>query len=278
MAVDNTQPVDTSTTGTQASDNTPPAEPVVPSGLPSDIANQPTLNFELTDDIKEKYLKGDKILGKYDSLEQMVEGMKNLQDKHSQYVDSTKQVDKDVTARIEADKVKGEQTTVVQSLIPDFIANNMELTPEIETKAAEAGIDIRDLKLGAIELRDKINNAHSVVGGKENYESMMGWAKENLSDPQKASFDTDVSGNMGELAIEGLYARYNKALEDPNATVPRINGETTIKGIQPYADKRELFADKNYIDSSAGRKDPMAIKNYQARLRVTPQQVWNGKA
>lgn len=263
-----------------AGGNNPPVVDTVdtPSNLPSDVANQPTLNFELTDAIKEKFLKGDKILGKYDSLEQLVDSHKNLQDKHSQYVDNTKQVDKDVADRITNDQTQLEQSQLLQSLVPDFIANNMELTPDIEAKATEAGIDIRDLKLGAIDLRDKINNAHTVVGGKENYEAMMGWAKDNLNDSQKASFDLDVTGSMGELAIEGLYSRFNKAQEDPNVTIPRINGETTIKGIQPYADKRELFADKKYIDSAAGRNDPMAKKNYNARLRVTPQEVWNGKA
>jgi len=262
---------------------TPPADPVTPdapSGLPSDVvvANETALNFELTDGIKEKHLKGEKILGKYDNLEQLIESHKNLQDKHSQYVDGVKTVDKDVEKRIADDKVKGEQNTLVSSMIPDFMANNMELTPEMETKATEAGIDIRDLKLGAIELRDKITAAHSVVGGKENYDAMLTWAKDGLDDSQKASFDKDVSGSMGELAIEGLYGRFTKAQEDPNTIVPRINGETTVKGIQPYSDKRQLFADKAYIDSAAGQRDAVAKRNYQARLKVTPPEVWGGRA
>ncbi len=263
--------------GTLPADTATPNEE--PSGLPSDvvIANETSLNFELTDGIKEKHLKGEKILGKYDNLEQLIESHKNLQDKHSQYVDEVKTVDKDVEKRISADAVKSEQNSVIQSMIPDFMANNMELTPEIETKATEAGIDIRDLKLGAIELRDRIGKAHNVVGGKDNYDAMLTWAKDGLDDSQKASFDKDVSGSMGELAIEGLYARFNKAQEDPNIITPRINGETTIKGIQPYADKRELFADKQYIDSAVGRRDTAAQKNYQSRLRATPDEVWKGK-
>ena len=270
-------------TDTTTDTGTPPVDPVVPdtpSGLPSDVAvaNEAVLNFEITDGIKEKYLKGDKILGKYDNLEQMIEGMKHLQDKHSQYVDEVKTVDKDVEKRIADDKVKGEQNAIISSIIPDFMANNMELTPEMETKATEAGIDIRDLKLGAIELRDKITTAHSVVGGKENYDAMLTWAKDGLDDTQKASFDKDVSGSMGELAIEGLYNRFQKAQEDPNTNVPRINGDTTIKGIQPYSDKRQLFADKAYIDSAAGQRDAVAKRNYQARLKVTPPEVWGGKA
>lgn len=265
---------------------TPPADSVAPivdatptSGLPSDVvvANENALNFELTDGIKEKHLKGEKILGKYDSLEQLIESHKNLQDKHSQYVDEVKTVDKDVDKRIADDKVKTDQTTLVNSLIPEFMANNMTLTPEMEAKATEAKIDIRDLKLGAIELRDKINSAHEVVGGKDNYEAMMSWAKESLTDSQKVSFDGDITGSMGELAIEGLNARFKKAQEDPNAVIPRFSGESTIKGIQAYADKRELLADKKYIDSAAGRRDIAAQRNYKARLGATPEEVWRGR-
>jgi len=259
---------------------TPPAEPTVePSGLPSDVvvAKETALNFELTDGLKEKYLKSDKILGKYDSLEQLVESHKNLQDKHSQYVDEVKTGEKQVEKRVADDVVQSEQNTVIKSMIPEFMANNMELTSEMETKATEAGIDIRDLKLGAIELRDKISKSHEVVGGRENYDSMMTWAKDGLDDSQKNSFDNDVTSSMGEFAIEGLYARFNKAQEDPNAVVPRINGETTVKGIQPYADKRELFNDKKYIDSAAGKRDIAAQKNYKARLNITSEEVWRGR-
>lgn len=265
-------------TATPAVDTVVPTD--APSGLPSDVAvvNEAVLNFDITDGIKEKYLKGDKILGKYDNLEQMIESMKNLQDKHAQYVDGVKTVDKDVEKRIADDAIKGEQNTLIQSMIPEFMANNMELTPEMETKATEAKIDIRDLKLGAIELRDRIGKAHEVVGGKDNYDAMLTWAKDGLDDSQKKSFDSDVSGNLGELAIEGLYARFEKAKQDPDATVPRINGETTVKGIQPYSDKRQLFADKQYIDSPVGQRDTVAKRNYQARLRVTPPEVWGGRA
>jgi hypothetical protein len=248
------------------------------SNLPSTIDNQPTLNFEITDDVRSKFITSDgKLLGKYETLEQLAEGHKNLQDKHAQYVEDVKNNDKNLNVNIEAQQIEAKKTEVVTSVLPEFLANGMELTPEIEAKLVEADIDIRDVKLGAIDLRDKINAAHESVGGKESYDAMMSWATEKLNDADKAAFDKDIMGSNSRFAIKGLYSEYEAAQADGSYVAPaRLNGDNTVKTVQPYTDRQSLLKDKKYVDSPAGKRDIGAQKAYRARLAITETEVWRG--
>lgn len=252
-----------------------------PTGLPSDGDNTGgiSLNFEITDAVKEKFITSDgKLLGKYENLEQFAEAHKNLQDKHAQYVDEVKQREKEITSGVEADVIQNQKLEAIKSVIPEFLKNNMELTPEMEETLTEKGLDIRDVKLGAIELRDKINTAHAEVGGKENYEGMMAWASQNLSDAEKQAFDQDIMSASSRFAIKGLYNEYQSAIANGDTTAPeRLTGsESANVGVRPYESQAEIFRDKQYLDSQAGKNDTAARAKYNARLAVTDTKLWRG--
>ena len=250
---------------------TPPVvEPVIetPSGLPSDNTKVDYSGFELSDDIKTG-MKDGKINGRFGSVDEILAKLKETEDKFANDV----RINKDEqTKREQIQQTETTQQNVILEMIPDFQANGMQLTPEMEVKAKEAGIDIRDLKIGAMEMKQNVDNAHSVVGGADEYNNMMAWAKENISDEQKAIFDKDITGGMSSYAIKGLYGDY-KAAVGADGYQPRIEGNGTVRGIVGYADRRELYKDKDYVDSAAGRRDPQAIINYKARLAATNKVV-----
>jgi len=248
-------------------------------GLPSDGGAGVSLNFEITDEIKEKFVTADgKLLGKYENLEQFAEAHKNLQDKHAQYVEDVKTREKNMTNGVEADVIQLEKQEAIKAVIPEFMNNGMELTPEIETVLTEKGLDIRDIKLGAIELRDKINVAHAEVGGKENYEAMLGWASETLSDAEKQAFDADITGSNSRFTIKGLYSEYEAVKAAGDVTNPtRINGSASGNvGLKGYESQAEIFKDKQYLDSQAGKNDTAARAKYNARLKLTDERLWRG--
>lgn len=286
MSVENTPPIDN---GSQNPPSTPSGEGANGNntnptdnnggGLPSAQDNAPKLNFEITDTVKEKFITADgKLLGKYETLEQLADAHKNLQDKHAQYVEEVKNNEKNINTDIAAQQVEAKKIETMQSLLPDFLNNNMQLTPEMETVLTEAGLDIRDVKLGALELRDRIATAHEVVGGKENYEAMMGWATQALNDADKAAFDKDIMSAQSRFAIKGLFQEYQTAVEKGETTPQqRLNGDTTVRTVQPYASRQELMRDKAYIDSNAGKRDIAAQNAYKARLAITPDAVWRGR-
>lgn len=264
---------------TTPSDVTPPADGGKPSGLPSDKASAVTLNFELTDTVKEKYVTTDgKLLGKYDNLEQLAEAHKHLQDKHAQYVDDVKKQTSEITSEVETDVQNAKKMETIKTLIPKFLEANLELTPEIEEALTQDGLDIRDIKLGAIELRDKIRSAHETVGGKENYESMMAWASTALSDTEKSAFDQDVMSVNSRFAIKGLYNEFQEANKDGEQPESgRIVGNSTVKGVRPYESQTEILVDKRYLNTAAGKRDAAAKAKYTARLAITPEEVWKGR-
>lgn len=159
-------------------------------------------------------------------------------------------------------------------MVPEFMRNGMELTPEMETKATELNIDVRDLKLGALELRDNMNKAYDLVGGETTYSEMMTDMSANMSDSQKKAFNKDLGGDASEYAIKGLHAEWIASKGVPDA-VPtrRIEGKVNnTPGIKPYANQGEMLKDLNYL-KTAGKNDKAARSQYEARKQVTPDSV-----
>lgn len=214
-----------------------------------------------------------KFMEQFKSLEDFKEKYKELHKQYSNTVRDYKEKEKanqtEAEKQAEQEQVEQQQQETIHSMIPEFMDNNMQLTEDMEKRAEEAGIDVRDLKLGAIELREKVQKAHDTVGGREEYESMMQWASENLTDEQKKAFDKDVTSEMSEFAIKGLHNEYKKASGD------RIRGRNDTGGIKPYRNTEEIMRDKRYLNTPAGFRDKNAQERHKERLSVTPTSVFS---
>lgn len=243
---------------------------VAPSGLPSDVQEQ----AEVIRDWDGLVAKDPEYMKQFKSLEDFKEKYKQLHGQYSKTVQEYKEKEKKSVAeqsqQAEIQAKQQEQQQVIMDLIPQYMQNGMELTPDMEAMLTEKGLDIRDVKLGAIELRERISQAHALVGGQQEYDAMITWGRENLSEKQKRTFDKDIQGGMSDFAIRGMYSMYQEAKKDGG---DRIRGESAPSGIKPYASKAELFADKAYIESMRGRNDRSAIEKYNARKRITPDSV-----
>lgn len=96
------------------------------------------------------------------------------------------------------------------------------------------------------------------VGGEDNYESMLGWATDNLDDGAIDAFNTAVnSGDMNQtmMAVQGLQARYSAdATVEPSRTV---EGQPVTGGAS-YRSVAEMMQDMNdprYQNDPAFRAD-----------------------
>lgn len=254
--------------------NEAPTTGVQASGLPSDVQEQEAigsqLDFSLTDAVKEKFITKDgKLLGKYDNLEQLAEAHKFLQDKHAMYVDDTKKAERDVAAELEKQQATVKQQETINSLIPEFMANNMQLTPEMEQKLTDTGLDIRDVKLGALELEKKVNHVHSLVGGKENWEAAKQYLSTVISPEQLEAINQDLMGSNSDFTVMGMYNAYQQSLKD-GTPQQRISGDSQVpKSASGYESKAQLYADREYLSTPAGRNDANAQKRYRQRLANT---------
>ena len=245
-------------------------------GLPSEQPSESNFSgFDLTDDLKGKF-KGGKLNGRFESVDDILLKLKESEDRNANFVrDNTDADAATQTAKDDATKaanVEVKQNSTIMEMMPEFQANGYQLTQEMQDKAVAEGIDIRDLKLGAIEFKERVQTAYGITGGVENYNAMIEWGVGSMTSEQKASFDKEVTGSMSEYAIKGLYGDYTKA-QASGETPARIEGSIAIKGIKPYGDRRELFKDRDYLASRAGRNDAAAQAHHRKRLNATPDSV-----
>lgn len=250
-----------------------------PTGLPSDVT--PTAIAETFGTTTAEDFSGDKGLykGRWNSPQEMSEYIQNLETKHANVNRDISNADKANTAAIEAaataSALEQSQNDTLMELAPAFMANEMQVDDAMLAKLKEVGLDERDIKLGAYELRERVEGYHKVVGSKEQYDNMMGWAVSGLDDAAKVDFNNGLKSANSALVIEGLNTRYLKALEAGTTPEPQDRLRGTPSGhsaVKPYGSRAELFADKAFADSN--RANPNDKAKYRARLAATPDSVW----
>lgn len=238
--------------------------------------------FQFSDELQAKYFKHGKLLGRFDDIEGLLSALKSVEDKHSNLVRELKQNQAKEPEPVQQTQQTQQNTQadiyeIAAPLAKQFIDGGMELTDEIIQEATAKGLDIRDVKLAAIELKEKITEAYSYVGGKSEYEAMLEWGKANLSDKQKASFDKDVSTGLGEFAIKGLYAQY-KASTIESAPQERIRGDSNAPIVdRGYSSIQELIRDREYLKTPQGKADKAAQELHRRRMDKTHDSVIYGR-
>lgn len=276
---DNTQPTE------EAQPTTEVAEEIDGGNLPSARKDEENVlkGFEVTDEIKEKYFKNGKLFGRFENLEGMATALKSVEDKYANVMREVKSKPEGETQPEQTKPVADTNDVLVKArpLIDEYIQSGMELTDDIIAKAQAEGYDIRDIRLAAIDIKDKLNYAYNLVGGESEYKAMLEWGKANLDEKQQKAFDKDLATNAGEWAIKGLYAEYKSKIgsnEQPS-TEQRIMGDAQgAVGIRPYASQAEILKDKAYINSPKGKNDLKALELYNKRMSKTPDSVVFGRA
>lgn len=246
-------------------------------GLPSaKESGLDTSGWEINEERASKYVKNGKFFGRFDNIDGMAEALKSVEDKYANMVRESKNATKDTENQATKEANLYE---VAQPLVQKFMDGGMELTPEIEQMAIDKGLDIRDVKLAAIELKERVVSAHNLVGGKEEYESMIEWGKTTLPEKQRNEFDKGIKSGMSEWAIKGLYAEYKANQSGESTSTPeRVRGDSaTSSTLRGYDSREEMLRDRNYINSPRGRTDKAAQTAHKIRLDKTHDTVIYGR-
>lgn len=83
--------------------------------------------------------------------------------------------------------------------------------------------------------------AYRLTGGQENYEAMLQWASQSMSDQAIMEFNQAVAGNDStkiEMAVKGLYAQYQQS-EGREANL--VQGSTSSSGEGTFQSTAELM-------------------------------------
>ena len=97
------------------------------------------------------------------------------------------------------------------------------------------------------------------IGGQDNYDAMVEWAKGSLSKDEVESYDdmvTKGSQNSAMMAVKGLYARF--VGETGQQPVKIAQGQTAGAVVQPFSSNRQIveaMKDSRYDSDPAYRSD-----------------------
>ena len=254
------------------SGETPPVEPTLPSETP---AAAPSAEDYLTTNTAEN----GKLFGRFDDVPSALEHFRQQEVTHTNNMRTLKEEQRNAetatTSEQETKQAEAQRVQNLNALIPQFVQNNMQMTPELEQAIVDGGLSAAEVELGAYKVRDAANKAYGIVGGQEEYTAMMAWAGENLDDNTKAGFDSDIKtmlaggSSVGSLAIEGLHARYKAGQTTPTQ---RIEGATVQQVTRGYNSQAEMFADMRAAD-----RDPALRPAYDKKMSLTSDTVIYGR-
>jgi len=195
--------------------------------------------------------------GKYKTIEDMEKAYKELESKLGAPKDTPEDTPKETPQ--ETPPSEDEAKDVVESKGLDFselnveFADKGELSQETYEKLAESGIPKAtvDAYIAGQQalVEQNVAKIQASIGGEGEFNSMMEWAVDSLSETEKNAFNKAVNDESGaEFAVQGLYARY-KAQAEPTL----LKGNTNAPSVGAYQSKAEMTAD---MHSPQYKKDP----------------------
>ena len=164
---------------------------------------------------------------------------------------------------LEDNKAEVEQATgLTLDNYYDEFAEKGELSQDSYDNLAKNGLS-KELVDSYIEGQKAISDnqtkdIHNVVGGEQNYDAVVKWATDNLSDAEINAYnnalDTDV--NSAKLSLQGIYAKYQSqnSNNEPNLTQGQtVSGRTDV--FNSTAEIVNAINDKRYEVDTAYRRN-----------------------
>ena len=206
----------------------------------------------------------EKILGKFDTQEDLVKSYQELEKKVSQTKPESKSEDKGLEIEGAAEKAV-EKAGLDMTALQNEYDTSGELSKDSIDKLTSVGIDksIIDAYIdGQQALAKNIEtDIKGVVGGQDEYKNMVDWAKENLSSEEINAYNNTVNSKdiaAVKLAVSGLKARMTTT-QEPNLVQGKAS--TSTSGYESWAQVTEAMKDPRYA------KDPAYQAEIQSKLR-----------
>lgn len=158
----------------------------------------------------------------------------------------------------EAKAVAEEKGFDLTELNKEF-ADNGQLSEDTYKMLADKGLGKETVDAyiaGQQALAEKaVADLHSVTGGTEQFNEMVEWANDTLSETEIDTLNTMISKQeTAKFAIEGLYARF-KATQGPNLIEGGSVGGVSSPGFGSQKEMVRAMADPRYRNDPAYRKE-----------------------
>lgn len=174
----------------------------------------------------------EKLAGKYETIEDLKKGIENVGGDLPEYIlnsmneEALVQYYKELESNIGKKETETENVTEetaketveekgfnFDELSKEFEQNG-DLTEETYKKLSEAGIpkEMVDTYIQGQQaiLNQKVQEIYNTIGGEKEYNEMIDWAKENLTETEIKAFDQaiGVSDEVAQFTIQTLHSRY----------------------------------------------------------------------
>lgn len=264
----------------QQQQQVPPQSAVPPGVDPAEYAKQ----MQERADGKQPQEPAKLFAGKYKSVEELEKGYAELMKLHggkqpaqepsetrTQTSDSSQQQQQTADGQQQAAQQAVAQAGLdFNALSAEFAANGELSADSYKALHEKSGIprEIVDQFINGQVAAQQIarEEVHKIVGGGDNYQQLVTWAKDNLSPVEIAAFNKIAGGadlTATKIAVQGLKSRYDAAFgSEPNL----ISDNLASNGAVGYRSKAEMtkdMADPRYASDPAFRQDVMN------KLRVT---------
>lgn len=233
--------------------------------------NNPSLEEQaaLQDEAQSPSSGEEKILGKFDSYEELEKAYAELQSEYTKSRQSTESEsvqDSNAEASEEVAREAVEQVGLDFEALSNEFWSNDGLAEESYDKLERAGIP-RELVDGYIQgqqslLATTTTQVYDSVGGQDSYDAMTDWAGDNLSEGQIDAFNRAVnSGDMEEtmLAVQGLRSMYEAQRGVEPARNLAGQSRPSADAYSSLAQMKADMADPRYSSDPAFR-DQVAAK------------------
>lgn len=200
---------------------------------------------------------------KFTSPEDLAKAYSELQQKQGLSTDEPQEEE------VQEETPSGESDGII-SEAQEMYSEKGELTDKMYKQLEKSGLP-KDMVNAYIAGQEAISDAETnavkdAIGGAQNYEAMVEWAQENLTDGDISAYDAVVSnGSLEEaqMAVQGMYARFlGNGGKAPNLVQGHTSGEA-IKPFSSSAQVTEAMRDKRYTT------DPAFRASVEKRLSVT---------
>lgn len=190
----------------------------------------------------------EKIGGKFDTQEDLLKAYQELEKKQSG-TPTTPEVPTKTEDPVEKPKEGDTPSELSTESFTDYVNEynkDGSISEDSYTALAKQGLSksvVDNYIAGQVAITAQaVSNAQSVVGGEEQYNELIGWAVDNLSDTQKADFNSKVmSGNADEAKEAIEYLQYKRGGAQPQEA-RRVNGQAidNSSGVKIFNDVGEL--------------------------------------
>ncbi len=222
---------------------------------------QPTLQPTATEEIKQE-----KILGKFNSQEDLIKSYQELEKKFSSANSTPKTENKNPLQAQAKTEQPSAISSVFQTAEQEFNETG-QLSDNTLSTLEKSGLPkqyVDNYLKGLEALADQFQNkAYSITKGENEYKSMTDWIANNLTEEEVETFNRGVASDDATalFTIKGMYARYNTESKEPKLNLGQsASSNSTGERYESVAQLKEDMKNPLY------QKDPAFRQKVESKL------------